>query len=216
MKKLLILLLVAPVLIKAQELKRYELGSTLVTFNIGVLGGENFFFHEKPPDEILNGLFVRYKLNRWSVRSLLSYYEYSYSYSPIPECVDCDAGAVNNKEFRIGGGMQYSLIRTKEWLYGFADVLYRNVFVNGVSNGGMTGKAISYNYTGHGTNSTLGMGAKFNVFKELVLSPELAYDIVTGTQQKTVTEINTGKIERFRSFDVNLSMIFRVHASVRF
>src|SRR4051812_34713791 len=112
MKKLLVFILFAPLLFTAQEEKRYELGSTLVTFNIGVLGSENFFFHEKPPAEILSGLFFRYKINRWSLRTLVSYYEYAYSYTPVPDCVNCDAGAVQNKEFRIGGGAQYSLLRT--------------------------------------------------------------------------------------------------------
>src|SRR5687767_7345772 len=68
-KKILSLLLVftfCGVLRSQDSIRRYEFGSTLLTFNNGnIYKGRYVFPHEKNPLEILNGLFFRYSFTRF-------------------------------------------------------------------------------------------------------------------------------------------------------
>ena len=170
MRKLIYLTLIFLVHIsKGQESAgSYELGSSLMTasfldYEHSVSGSPTF--------EFVNGLFFRYTKGKLGFRAHVNYSEpsskvtYPAAYRPVPF-----NQYINSKDFRIGAGTQYSILKNKEWLYSYLDVSYRNIYKSGHSDGEM---ALRYYSTSNGFDCSLGLGFKIKLFKSVYLSPEV-------------------------------------------
>lgn len=103
-------------------IRRFEFGSTIFTmnsFNIASQSKSISYSHfgtgERPLFELINGLFFRFTKNRLALRVHASYSDFSsastfttdaWPYGPI-------GGNINNKDFRIGAGCQFSILEQR-------------------------------------------------------------------------------------------------------
>lgn len=168
-------------IISAQEEKRkFEIGITTMSFNIlktPTWGGDEY-----PPNkkhylanpyysQYFNELFLRYNLNRFSLRVNSSYIQYTENWSN--PCQDCWSGHIDYKEFQVGLGLQYSLNKEKERFYLYLNASY--LFYN--YQGAMTfstSRTSIYDENRHYIQPLLGTGYRIMFFKNrLSLSPEL-------------------------------------------
>ena len=193
---------------KGQDtIKHFEFGSTFITVN-----SFNTNYHsapDRPSIEFINGLFFRYTKKRLGLRLHASYTDNSTSYA-----TDTSSGDINNKDFRIGVGGQFSLLKRKEWLYTFLDLSYRNVFSTG-HYVGIGGANESFSKTANGFDGFLGLGFKIKTIRYVYLSPELGC-LISG---KFVNQTTTDYLEqtsKSNNIDVNLSPILKLHLTVKF
>ena len=165
--------------------RHFEIGSTLITLK------SNYGFHDlffsKPTTKFINGLFFRYTKKRFGIRVLASYSQNSLSYTSPPNVSEGVDGDINTKNFGIGVGGQFSLIKKKECLYAFADFLYRNIFSKGHTSGGYFGGSDYVTSRTNGLDSFFGLGFKIKTFKRIYISPEVAYNVFCGKVISTVT-----------------------------
>ena len=194
---------------KGQDtIRRFEFGSTLITIN-----SFNTNYHsapDRPSFEFINGLFFRYTKKRLGLRLHASYTDNSTSYA-----TDTSSGDINNKDFRIGVGGQFSLLKRKEWFYTFLDLSYRNVFSTGHYYGGIGGANESFSKTANGFDCFLGLGFKIKTVKYVYLSPELGCLISNKFVNQTTTNY-WGQTSKSNNIDVNLSPILKLHLTVKF
>lgn len=192
----------------------FELGVTLVTINS--FDKSSYSYQGKAPLEILNGIFFRYHYEKFAFRFLCSYRDYLYVDEQL-----ATPGEIGyeerNKDFRIGCGAQYNLLKTKQWLYLFTDVLYRKVELQGGHMNSGTVETIGYTTIGKGVDSFLGIGAQVKLFNNLYLSPELAYNFTllsTKTDEYTISP--NSKTKTYNGSTMNGHFVLKVHLSLRF
>lgn len=159
--------------------RELEVGITLMTLNSFNL---NYLVDELPKSsQFLNELFVRYKLNRFSLRARSSYHRnrneiHTKRYS----------SNILKEDFRIGPGVQCSFFKKKDWLYGFIDVSYRYIRRSGYAYGGMTRGGL---VNSHSNNVywAFGIGSKLKITKRFFISPEIGtafnYQFNSGRKQ---------------------------------
>jgi hypothetical protein len=199
---------------KGQDtLRRFEFGSTLMTINS--FNTNYNFAPDRPSFEFINGVFFRYTKKRLGLRLHASYTDNSTSYATPPEWSDGSAGDINNKDFRIGVGGQYSILKRKEWLYTFLDLSYRNVFSTGHYYGGLGGANERFSRTGNGFDSFLGLGFKIKTIKHVYLSPEFGYFCSTKFVNQTTTNY-WGQTSKFNYSEIDLRPVIKLHLTVKF
>jgi hypothetical protein len=200
------------ILLAQDSMPNFELGPTLLTANS--FNTQYSYAQTRPSIEVLNGLFFRYNKNRLSYRGLLSYVENRIEFKPPAGTADGISGSVSNKNLMLGAGVQHNLKKTKDWLYVFADVCYRNTFSTGINSGGIAGITYKYSNNSNALDSYFGLGFKIKIIKQLFISPELTYNLCFG---KTITKnsypLNTHKNV---TYDFNLNSLIKVHLSVKF
>ena len=140
----------------------------------------------------------------------ISYTDNSTSYA-----TDTSSGDINNKDFRIGVGGQFSLLKRKEWFYTFLDLSYRNVFSTGHYYGGIGGANESFSKTANGFDGVLGLGFKIKTIKYVYLSPELGC-LISNKFVNQTTNNYLGETSKSNNIDVNLSPILKLHLTVKF
>ncbi len=199
---------------KGQDtIRHFEFGSTLITIN-----SFNTNYHsapDRPSFEFINGLFFRYTKKRLGLRLHTSYTENSASYATPVGSPDPSSGDINNKDFRIGVGGQFSLLKRKDWFYTFLDLSYRNVFSTGHYYGGITGANESFSKTANGIDGFLGLGFKIKAIKYVYLSPELGF-LVSNKFVNQTTDNYLGQTLKSNNIDVNISPIIKLHLTVKF
>lgn len=202
--------------IKAQDtLHVYEFGSTLVTINS--LNTKYTYAQERPSFEIVNALFFRFHKKRNAYRAHASYVENRIDYNAPKAFADGVSGWVNNKNFMIGVGVQRNLKKTKNWLYVFADLCYRNTFSNGVSTGGFWGLNNKYSTSSNGIDTYLGLGFKIKIIKQIILSPELTYNIYySHSITKSQEGLGISSVSKLASNNFNINSIFKLHLTAKF
>jgi hypothetical protein len=168
---------------RAQDtIKHYELGPTI----IGMQASSNYygyFVEQHYPLQIMNGLFFRCVKNRIGFRAQLDYSKGHDSYIPGDGCSDCQSVYSDTKDFRIGAGVQFSVINEKDWLYTFTDLSYRKLLVDASVSGGISGGTYSFTSKQKGAETALGMGFRLKIFKSVYLSPELSYIIFYNSRE---------------------------------
>lgn len=191
-------LLLSKIATAQDSLKHYEFGSTLFTLNS--LGSTGNFGANKASTEFINGLFFRYSYKRFGFRSQVSYSENSRFY-------------ISNKDFRIGVGAQYNLLKKKDWLYTYADVLYRNV----QTKGDYTGFNIaSYSRSSNGLDGFLGIGFKLKVAKSFYLSPELGYNVSYDRINFTSLPASSSAIYKGALNHFNFNPVLKLQLTLKF
>lgn len=194
--------------------RRFELGSTLLTINS--FNRIYYFAPDRPSFEFMNGLFFRYTYKRLALRLHASYAENSTSFATPSYWSDGGSGDISSKDLRIGAGVQFSLLKRKEWLYTFLDLSYRNVFSTGHYYGGYTGAYDRFSSTANGFDSFLGLGFKIKTIKHVYLSPEIGYYSSSMFVNKTTTPINSGKSSSYSYTEVNIKPVIKLHLTVNF
>ncbi len=160
--------------------------------------------------------FFKYLKNRSAFRSLLSYNECHLKYYAPTGCIDCTSGESNNKDFRFGLGFQSNLLRTKEWLYGFADLSYRNVFSSGFFHGGIAGYDNSFSSSTNGLDGIIGFGLKLKLFEDIFILPELGYNTFFGSVNFKTTHLIRGETSKYSYSQANANPIAKLHLTIRF
>ncbi|MBD81128.1 MAG: hypothetical protein CL840_19580 [Crocinitomicaceae bacterium] len=179
---ILFLFLFGSQVINAQDKDRkLEVGVTALTLMNDpyiLIDVPNYEDHKNALDnraftQYFNEVFLRYRINRLSIRANSSYFQFRNTWSE--DCPDCSVGEIEYKDFKIGLGVQYSLIKEKEWLYTYLNASYHHLSQLGWYEGGITGGFHPVDYQYHGVYSTLGVGFKKTFFKRINVSPELGY-----------------------------------------
>jgi hypothetical protein len=159
-----------------------EVGITLMTLNFNNL---YYLVDEFPKSSrFLNELFVRYKLNRFSLRARSSYHQYRNEIHTKRY-----SSNILKQDFRIGLGVQYSFFKKKDWLYTFTDLSYRYLRAKGYAYGGITRGGLVNSYSNN-VYWAFGIGSKLKITKRLFISPEIGtafnYQIYSGLKQRYV------------------------------
>jgi len=212
--KLLLFLAFFQALNAQDKVKRFEFGPTLLTINS--LNKTYYSGADRQAAEISNGLLFKYFKNRYAIRALLSYNECHLKYYAPTGCIDCTSGETNNKDLRIGLGLQYNLIKKKEWLYAFSDVYYRNVFSSGFVYGGFAGYNNSFAASTNGMDGIIGLGLKLKLFEDIFILPELAYNTFLGNVHYNTTHLIFGDTKKYTYSQINTNPIAKLHLTVRF
>lgn len=156
----------------AQETNhKLEFGSTLASAELHNPG------YADPRLTFLNGLFFRYTTNRFGYRAVVSYSEKTTHFTNAAMRQSYYWGeSTNAKDFRLGAGVQYAVVKQKDWLYGFVDLYYRHISSSGFYFGilNQTQNSIS-----NGLDGFAGLGLKFKLAKWFYLSPEFGYYLTT-------------------------------------
>ena len=196
-------------------IRRLEFGSTLLTVNS--LNNAYFYAPDRPAFEFLNGVFFRYTKNRIGFRVHSGYGEYAVIYSSPPERADGVSGDLSSKDFRIGAGIQRSLLKRSNWMYAFLDVSYRNVFSTGHQYGGIWGVAERFSSSANGFDYFAGLGFRMKVIRNVYLSFEPGLYSSTRFVSRSTEPIAGGQPvkSRYTVTDVNAPVI-KVHLTVRF
>lgn len=92
----------------------------------------------------------------------------TWPYGPV-------GGNINNKDFRIGAGGQFSILERHPWMYTFLDISYRHVNATGNSYGGGL-FARKFKSSSNGAAGFIGLGFKIKIIKNFNLSPEIGYN----------------------------------------
>lgn len=196
------------------KVKRFEFGPTLVTVNS--LNKNYYSRSDRQPVEISNGILFKYFKKRITFRALLSYNECHFKYYPPTGWIDGVSGEASNKDFKFGLGIQYDLLRTKNWLYGFTDISYRNVFSSGFFYGGIAGYENSYSSSTNGLDGIIGAGLKLKLFDDIFLSPEVGYNTFFGNVYFNTTHLRIGENSKYSYSEFNANPIAKLHLTVRF
>jgi hypothetical protein len=195
--------------------KRFEFGSTLATVDM-------YHLHYLPPTaEFVNGLFFRCTRKRFGLRLHLSYSDKTTSYASTSVASPYFGGSSRNeKDLKVGIGGQYAILNSKEWLYSFLDVAYRNVFSNGFYFGGVSE---TFSSTSNGFDCFAGIGFKIKALKYFYLSPEIGYYSSTHFVKRTTTladtyNLSTGQLvsnkNSYTFTDIN--PVLKLHLTVKF
>jgi len=195
--------------------KRFEFGSTLVTVDMYDLG------YSPPTFQYINGLFFRFTKKRFGLRLHASYSDKTTSYTSTSlEPPYFWGQTTNNKDFKLGVGGQFSILKRKEWLYSFLDISYRNIFSTGYLFG-VWNKTFSA--TSNGFDCFAGIGFKIKIAKYFNLSPEIGYYSSSQFVRKTTTSadtynLTTGQLVSYNdSYSItDISPVFKLHLTVKF
>jgi hypothetical protein len=208
-------LLILSQLYKSQDTpKRFEFGSTLLTINSLKEPGQ--YRQDRPSNELFNGLFFRYNLKRASIRAFTSYTGNHFSYAAPKHCRDCESGEVDSKDFRLGLGLQYSLLKNKEWVYLFIDLAWRNLFSMGTYKGGFAGWESTFSSSNNGVDSFYGAGFKIKVYKRIYLSPEFGYNIYYGLLRMNMEDTYSKKKSYTKTYTSTENYMAKLHLTIKF
>lgn len=214
LSRVIVLILFAQIASAQDQKTPYEFGSTVLSVNSLFDAGS--YSQSKPPMEFMNGLYFRYTKARLGIRILSSYSYNTFQNIAPPSQADGSSNEGSNKDFRIGAGIQYNLLKTKDWLYAYTDILYRNVFSEGYFTDGFSGSAYSFASNSNGFDSFLGVGFKLKLFKSLYLSPELGYNLSFSAIETTNSPLGFGQVVTNTHYDVNANHILKIHVGVKF
>ena len=207
---------------------RFEFGSTILTVNSSILAPQikdkSYSTYDaaiRPPFEFINGLFFRYTKHRLALRVQTSYSDYSSSNSYTTEAWPYGSigGDINNKDFQIGVGGQFSIIKHGSWLYTCLDIAYRHVYSTGHSYGGgwFTQK---FTRTSNGSDCFIGVGSKIKVFKNFNLSPEIgcntSFQFYTTEYIATDPNMFVNRPFKYSDSDIILNPVAKLHLTVIF
>jgi hypothetical protein len=194
---------------------RIEFGSTIATVNMYGLG------YMPPTYEFVNGLFFRCTKKRLGLRALVSYSDKTTSYTfPTIEPPYFWGRTINNKDWKVGIGGQFSILKQRDWLYTFLDMSYRNVFSTGYEFGFSNE---TFSSTSNGFDCFAGIGVKLKMTKYFYLSPEIGYYSSTQLVNRTTNladtyNLSTGQLlthkDSYSFTDVN--PVFKLHLCVKF
>ncbi len=153
---------------------RHEFGTKIVSFTIPTqiyysIADHRYF-------QFVTGIFYRVSKKRTSLRATVNYAENSTEsfYVNGSQIGTLPGGTSNNKDFQISIGGQYHLMKSKELLYVFSDLYYRNFCSNGTlylpEEEYFLAKSDQF-----GIN--LGLGSKIKLHEHVFISPEIYCDM---------------------------------------
>jgi hypothetical protein len=211
---LLVLLSHSQIVNGQDSLRRFELGSTLLTVNS--LQTVHYYPPDRPVLELMNGLFFRYTKKRLALRLHAGYSEITLAFDSPLQSSGNEKGSVSNKDLRLGVGGQLSLLRRKEFLYVFLDASYRNVFSTGYYFWGLSGAPDTFSRTANGFDCFAGLGFKIKTFRYVFVSPELGYFCASRFISQTNPGVRGSDGFSFRYSETDLYPAAKLHLTVQF
>jgi hypothetical protein len=179
---------------------RFEFGSTLTTAKIYDPG------YSRPSFEFVNGLFFRCTKKRLAIRAHVSY----SNNTAIVAVSMWDSPyfwgkTVNNKDWKLGIGGQFSIFKQKDWLYTFLDISYRNIRSTGYEFGFNND---TFSSTSNGFDGFAGIGCSLKVIKQFYLSPEIGCYTSTQFVTKTITSADSYNVSTLQLVSYERSYSF--------
>jgi hypothetical protein len=174
-----------------------------------------------PPIEFINGLFFRYTKKRFAVRVLASYSNFSSASSYTTEAWPFGpiGGDINNKDFRIGAGGQFEILKQLPWFYTCLDIAYRRVNTIGHSYGGGLFSQ-KFMCTSNGADCFIGLGFKIKITRNFNLSPEVgcntSIQFINSESIATEPFMFWNPPYKYNYSELDVIPIFKVHLTVKF
>ncbi len=209
-----VLFLCAGLLNAQDSIRKFELGSTLITLNSANSG--SFDMASRAQFEFFNGVFFRTTKKRLGLRFNMGYNESNLKTDNDPNCYDCMYGNAAHKNFTIGVGGQLNLLRKRDYMYSYLDLNYRNVFTSGYMGGGFGGYNDNFSKTTDGIETNLGVAFKLRFFKSIYLSAEPGYSIYYASVKEKRTSLTFNTTLMSNSFFVNANPFFKLHLTAKF
>ena len=155
--------------------KRNEIAFCLA----GGYGNSGLMFSEKNVvvPEVLNGVLFRHKINKFSLRGYASFAKQRYNKEYPLNTSEVTYGWSEATDYRIGTGIQFNLIKQKDFIYTYLDMGYKRRHVDGliVNWKDTSGTFTNYHSNYNGVDFNFGIGAKFKLFKNIFFFSELGY-----------------------------------------
>src|SRR5688572_27799498 len=104
----------------------------MLTLNFSRFG--RVAYVQKPNLELVNGLLLKYNRANFALRILMSYWQHT-----IPNVYmfgSYENAKSTSRDFRLGLGTQFKVLKRAKGLYVFSDLLYRRVLTYSESNVG--------------------------------------------------------------------------------
>lgn len=175
-------------------IKHYEIAYCFLGIN--ATSDLTFSDQKSPTYEILNGILLRYKINKVSLRLTASYVRRQYQKDWPLYCSECIYGSSGADIYKLGLGIQVSPIKSKEIIYSFLDVSYKRQDEVGLIITSKDTLSTFNNYTTkiNGADIMFGIGSKLKVHKNIYFSTEIAYNSFISQSNKKSTDQKTGEV----------------------
>jgi hypothetical protein len=201
-------------IVSNQNTKQYEVGYSFLTIN-----SVNYILFSSPnelPTEFLNGVIFRYKKNRYSLRLNASFFLKDTRKEYSPQCVDCIYGDAQTKDYKIGAGFQYSLYKTKDIIYPYMDLNYKQRSETGVIARGLTGELSHFKNYMNGFNMVTGIGTKCKLYNKLYFSTEIGYNLYLAKRNSETVNILTNETSHSSSNYSMNNFLMKIYLSLVF
>lgn len=173
------------------RVKPYEIAYTF--FAINLKNEIKFSNSNEPTLEFLNGILVRYKFNRLSLRINASIAKINREYLNIYDVTDYSYAKAQTINYKIGIGTQITPLKKKEFIYSYVDISYKKRNENGLIIDTKTTSATYNNYhtTTSGLDLILGIGSKVKLYKCFYISGEVGYNYYLAESKIKNIDIST-------------------------
>lgn len=175
-------------------IKHYEIAYCL----LGINANSELVFSDpnSPTFEVLNGILLRYKINKFSLRLNASYIRRKYQKDWPLNCSECTYGQSGADDYKLGLGIQFTPMKSKELIYSFLDISYKRRDEVGLI---VTSKDTlttfnNYSTKTNGIDLMLGIGSKLKVYRNIYFSTEIAYNSLISQSNKKSTNQKTGEV----------------------
>ncbi len=196
--------------------KPYEIAYTFFGMN---LKNELMFSNSNEPTfEFLNGILVRYKFNRFSLRLNASLSKIHNVKEYPSNCIDCSYGNAESKNYKIGIGGQFTPLKKKELIYSYFDLSYKSRKENGVI---VDVKDTSFTFNNYHTKTNgldfiLGIGTKVKIYKNFYFTGEIGYNYYIAESKIKNRDIKTEQLS-YQSVPISFQTILgKLYLSLMF
>lgn len=170
----------------------YEIAYTF----LGINSKSEIMFSNRVPIEILNGILIRYKFNRLSLRLSASLSKFRNTKEYTQNCSACTYGNAELKNYKIGIGTQFTPFKKKELIYSYFDLSYKRRRENGtiVDVKDTVFTFDHYRTITDGLDFILGVGTKIKIYKNFYFSSELGYDYYFAKSKIKTVDVNSNEL----------------------
>lgn len=166
--------------------------------------------------EYCNGVFFRYDTNQFVFRAQVNYRVTNGSIETPSGFSEFYSLQFNGTAYSMQLGYQKKLLEKKDWLYAFADIGYSRKSEQGISRGGWSGISEQYVQKSNGLLLDLGIGSRFQLYRQIYFSPELNYTSEIYHVDKTITPLSGGKFKEYRYYSFYLRPWLRCYLTFSF
>ena len=195
--------------------KPYELAYTF----FGVNAKNELIFSNAPTFEFLNGILVRYKFDRFSLRlnaslsKIRNVKEYSLNYS------DGSYGNYQSRNYKIGVGGQFTPFKTKELIYSYFDLSYKRRRENGtvvVEEKDTANTFNGYQAKTNGLDFIFGIGTKIKIYRNFYFTGEVGYNYYYAKSDIQNSDVKTKQVSFYSTPITFQTIIGKMYLSLMF
>lgn len=193
----------------------FELGINLIQYSNN--STPDILYPNQQRVSAISGLFFRYNLDRYSIRSAVNYRNEGSNFTPVNSCIDCGTWSqTSNKIFSTTAGIQFAMQKNRRNFYAFTDLGFRYSVSEGTVTGGFGGFNDQFVNRSAGFMFQPGMGLMLRPWKALRLSGEVFVDGLLSHNAATLTGLTQDIIRWMESNTFSLTPACRLMLSVSF